>query len=92
MKVYNLQVRLPFFFDADVQFTRSTEGVPFVECYKSDPNTVEICVGSMRAYVSTERPPPRLVGKCLGWTMALTIGLYMGAEWLQTCSSTLYSL
>jgi hypothetical protein len=57
-KLYNFPVHLPFVFDADVQFTRKTgEGIPYVEAWRSNRDTIEVCVGLMWAVISADRTP-----------------------------------
>lgn len=75
-KLYNVRAYLPFVFDADVQFTRDNrKGVPYVEVYRSTHDTIEICVGPMRAIISADRTPLISALAVMGWItgIALTI-------------------
>jgi hypothetical protein len=73
-KLYNLQVRLPFVFDADIQFTRQVRtGVPFMEAWRSNSDSVEACVGSVRAVISADKTPVVSALAAFGW--AALVGL-----------------
>jgi hypothetical protein len=67
-KLYNFQVRLPFVFDADLQFTRQVrKGVPLVEAWRSNHDSFEVCVGPMQAVISADKTPMVSALAALGW-------------------------
>lgn len=67
-KLHNFQVRLPFVFDADVQFTREvSKGVAFMEAWRSNHDSFEVCVGPMWAVISADKAPVVSALAALGW-------------------------
>ncbi|WP_162820525.1 hypothetical protein [Microvirga calopogonii] len=71
-KLYNFQVRLPFVFDADIQLTRQVrKGVPFMEAWRSNHDSVEVGLGSVWAVISADKTPMISAVAALGW---ITLG------------------
>jgi hypothetical protein len=75
-KIYNFQVRLPFVFDADLQFTRQVrQGFPLMEAWRSNHDSIEICVGPMQAIISADKTPMVSVLAVLGWATLVSLSV-----------------
>jgi hypothetical protein len=75
-KLYNFQARLPFVFDADLQFTRKVrKGVPMMEAWRSNHDSIEVCVGPMRAVISADKTPMVSALGILGWAAMVSLSV-----------------
>jgi hypothetical protein len=74
--LHNVQVRLPFVFDADLQFTRQVrKGVPLMEAWRSNHDSIEVCVGPMQAVISADKTPMVSALAILGWAALVSVSV-----------------